>query len=67
MDTGFGREIQKNKNDSEVSAGSLGFSQYGSGISSHEDEENYRKKRVEDHGKEFGELLHLWFREVMEQ
>lgn len=44
MDTGFGSKIQKNKYDSGVSAVSLGFSQCRSGISSHDDEEHYRKK-----------------------
>lgn len=63
----LGERYRRIKNDSEVSAGSLGFNQCRSGISSHKDEGNYRKKRVEDYGKEFGELLCLLYREVMDQ
>lgn len=57
MDTGFGREIPKNQNDSEVSACSLGLNQCITGISSHENEGNYRKKRGEDQGKKSEEVL----------
>ena len=63
----LGERDRRIKNDSEVSARSLGLDQGTSGISSHENEGNYRKERVEDHGKKFGEFFHLWCREVMDQ
>lgn len=59
----LGERYRRIKNDSEVSTGSLGFNQCRTCISSHKDEKNHRKKRVEDCEKELGELLHLWYRE----
>lgn len=45
----LGERYRRFKDDSEVSVGYLGFNQCRSGISSHKDEGNYRKKRVENH------------------
>lgn len=55
----LGERYQRIKNDSEVSACSLGLNQCRTGISSHKNEGNYRKKRGEDQGKKSEEVLHL--------
>lgn len=50
----------------EVSACSSRLDQYRSGMSNHQNEENYRKTKAKGHVKKFGEFFHLWYRKVMD-